>query len=99
MYYGAVFCFGASFYNLTAAILLGTGCSLTGGSITEYVISAIITGVCSIIAAVIGKEVKQMQKYQQKAIEYRQENERLKQEICKIQLKQEIYDPRHPQQS
>jgi hypothetical protein len=96
MYYGAAFCFGASFYNFTAAILLGAGCSFAGGSITEYIIAAIITGTCSIIATVIGKEAEQLQEYRQEAIGFRQENERLKQEICKIQLKQEIYDQQHP---
>ena len=90
MYYGAAFCFGASFYNFTAAILLGAGCSLAGGSITEYIIAAIITGTCSIIATVIGKEAEQLQEYRQEAIGFRQENE---------QLKQQIYNLQHPQQS
>lgn len=76
--------------------MLGAGCSFAGGSITEYIIAAIITGACSIIATVIGKEVEQLQEYRQEAIGFRQENERLKQEICKIQLKQEIYDQQHP---
>ena len=50
-----------------------------GGSIIEYIIAAIITGTCSIIATVIGKEVEQLQEYRQEAIGFRQENERLKQ--------------------